>query len=463
MGIFSVGARMASKILPKAVKPAAKKVYRVVKTLPDVILGTSADAFGQGFKAAKGSKFMSRLKSGFRSVEADVAAKSAGGKGFFRRTTSELIHTPRDLWRGLKSGKAAAKVAGKNGILGAVKGFGKAIVKKMPLLGVLAIAGFDGPEVYNAFKEGGFKEGMKELGGVGIELGGMAVGAAIGSCFGPIGTIVGGIVGAIGGSLVRGKTYSERKEEAQQQQLYNDLKALGLSDEEVEYCIENGITVDDVKNAKEEPEEPAQSEKPEVPTEPETPVQQTPVAPVEPEVPTEPETSVQPIPVVPVEPDESTPAQPDQPLNPVQPTPVAPIDPSNPADPTAPVAPAPNLGTSTQQQLTNEQLLMILAVVMQQMQQQLMEHDERIINMILNQPQTSQAPVATTEPVEPVEAPAEPEDSSSSTNPFDPSGDYIEIKIPSNRPARITIEDNDKSNPFNKENLDEEHKIKFAA
>ncbi len=423
MGIFSVGARLVSKVLPKAIKPAAKKAYRVAKAMPDMIFGTSADAFGSGFKAARGSKLMSRLKSGFRSVEADIAAKSAGHGNFFKRTFKSLVDLPKDLYKGAKSGFTAARAASKSGVWGAVKGFGKAIAKKMPLIGVALTALIDGPEVYNAFKEGGFKEGMKELGGVGIELGGMAAGAAIGSCFGPVGTIIGGIVGAIGGALVRGKTYSERKEEAQQQQLYNDLKAMGLSDEEVEYCIENGITPDDVKKALEQPEKSAQPEQPtepEQPTQPEEPtptpvpapvVTPNPVDPTQPTDPTQPEE-----PTAPAVPEQPTqPEEPEQPAPTPVPAPVVtpnPVDPTQPADPTDPAAP--------------------------------------------------------TKPADEAEETDEADEPANTTNPFAPVDDEyeeeeIDIDIHIGKDNKVTVDVDDPSNPFNDNNYDKEYKIKYAA
>ena len=446
MGIFSVGARLVSKVLPKAIKPVAKKAYRVAKAMPDMIFGTSADAFGSGFKAARGSKLMSRLKSGFRSVEADIAAKSAGHGNFFKRTFKSLVDLPKDLYKGAKSGFTAARAASKSGVWGAVKGFGKAIAKKMPLIGVALTALIDGPEVYNAFKEGGFKEGMKELGGVGIELGGMAAGAAIGSCFGPVGTIIGGIVGAIGGALVRGKTYSERKDEAQQQQLYNDLKAMGLSDEEVEYCIENGITPDDVKKALEQPEKSAQ---PEQPTEPEQPAQ--------PEQPEQPAPTPVPAPVV--TPNPVDPTQPTDPTQPVQPT--DPTQPEQPADVTKP------------SQMSNEELIIMLAMIFQQLQQELMAHDERMVELLRQQtPQSPSteptAPAAPTKPADEAEETDEADEPANTTNPFAPVDDEyeeeeIDIDIHIGKDNKVTVDVDDPSNPFNDNNYDKEYKIKYAA
>ena len=63
MGIFSAVTRIGAKVIPNALKPAVKKGVRVANTLPEMLLGTGAESFGHGVKAAgKGSSFMKRLK-----------------------------------------------------------------------------------------------------------------------------------------------------------------------------------------------------------------------------------------------------------------------------------------------------------------------------------------------------------------------------------------------------------------
>ncbi len=226
---------------------------RGAKLLPDLLLGTGADVFGAGMRAAgKGSSIWTKVKTGAKTLE-----NANKGSNFFKRTFKELISTPKDLYRGVKSGASIAKTAGKSGIWGGIKGFGSAIAKKMPMIGAVLTVALEAPNIYKAFKEGGVKEGMKEIGGAGIELGAMAAGAAIGSAICPgVGTLIGGIAGSLIGMFARGKTYSEKQAEAQEQEgqatvqytpeEIQALRNVGLTDEEIALAQQNGYTIQDI-------------------------------------------------------------------------------------------------------------------------------------------------------------------------------------------------------------------------
>lgn len=203
-----------------------KIVTRGLKILPDFLLGTGSEVVGAGMKAAKGS-IWTKIKAGGRELEKAIANSPVKGN-FFTRTWSALKSLPGEL-----------KAAG-----GFMKGL-KVIGKKMPVIGAVLTAACELPNIIGAFKDGGFKAGVKEILGTGVELGGMAAGAAIGSAICPgVGTIIGGIVGAIGGSLIRGKTHTEKKKEAAQQaetDAIQQLIKMGYTEDQIQQAADKGI------------------------------------------------------------------------------------------------------------------------------------------------------------------------------------------------------------------------------
>lgn len=227
---------------------------RIANITPEFLLGTGAETVGKGIKNAKGS-IWTKIKSGGKALEADTIAKKAVKGGFIKRTFKELITTPKAMLQGGKIGARAAKIAGKSTAVGALKGVGKTLAKRMPMIGAVATLAIEGPSIYNAFKKGGFKAGMKECAGVGTELGCMAAGAAIGSVIPGVGTVIGGLVGGIVGMFVRNAIAPEKpsKEEAQQQTVeyskdeIKALKTIGFSEEEITQLKANGYTIEDIE------------------------------------------------------------------------------------------------------------------------------------------------------------------------------------------------------------------------
>lgn len=229
---------------------------RALKLAPDLLLGTGADTVGAAARATKGSIFK-KAKAGIKALESEVKANPTKG-GFFGRLWKDIKTTPAALRMGAKRGAVAARAAGKSTLWGGFKGVLKGIGKKMPMIGALITVAVEAPNIYKAFKEGGFKAGMKELGGAGVELGCMAAGTAIGATVGgPVGALVGGIIGGIVGCFVRGDTYSEKKAEAEAQAKlpkYSEedvaaLKEYGFTDEEIEQLRQNGYTMEDIAKA----------------------------------------------------------------------------------------------------------------------------------------------------------------------------------------------------------------------
>ncbi len=226
---------------------------KAAKLAPEFLLGTGSEVVGQGMKAAKGS-IWTKIKAGGKALETDIAKKAVKG-GFLKRTFKELLNTPKAMLQGGKIGARAAKIAGKSTAFGALKGVGKTLAKRMPMIGAVATLALEGPSIYKAFKEGGFKAGMKECAGVGTELGCMAAGAAIGSVIPGVGTVIGGLVGGIVGMFARNAIAPEKpsEDETQQQAVQyskDDIKALqtiGFSDEEIAQLQANGYTIEDIE------------------------------------------------------------------------------------------------------------------------------------------------------------------------------------------------------------------------
>lgn len=184
---------------------------RIAKVMPEAILGNGAEVAGAAMRSAKGS-VLTRGKAGFKALEADIAAKKALHGNFFKRITANLGDIPKLA----KEGYNAAKAAGKNSILGGLKGLGKGLGKNMPFIAALPTVLMELPNIFTTIKEQGFGEGVKEIAKTGTRLAGGALGATIGSAICPvIGTAIGWMAGEWLTSKVVGKSYTQKKEEAQ--------------------------------------------------------------------------------------------------------------------------------------------------------------------------------------------------------------------------------------------------------
>ena len=250
MGIMSLLTKGGSKALGYG--------KRIAKVTPDFLLGETSDVIGGAMKHTKGSLF-TKGKAGFHALEKHVARQSKNGS-FFTRVVKNLKTTPSAMKNGYKAAAATAKAAGKSGFIAGAKGAGKALLKKMPLIGAVLTVGLELPNIVRAFKDGGFKAGMKEIGGAGVELGCMAGGAAIGTCVGgPVGAAIGALIGGFVGMFARGKTHTEKKAEeeaakqAQPTKYTNEekeaLRECGFTDEEIKQLQDAGYTIQDVEQA----------------------------------------------------------------------------------------------------------------------------------------------------------------------------------------------------------------------
>ena len=225
---------------------------RIAKVAPDALLGETSDVIGGAMRHTKGSLF-TKGKAGFHALEKHVARQSKNGK-FFTRVYKNLVNTPKAVAKGYSA-------AAKNGLWAGIKGGGKALLKKMPLIGAVLTVAYEAPNIIGAFKDGGFKAGMKEIGGAGVELGCIAAGAAIGSAICPgVGSAIGGIIGGFVGMFARGKSHSEKKaeeaaaQEPAQQVQYSEadiktLKEYGFTDDEIQQLQAAGYTIEDINKA----------------------------------------------------------------------------------------------------------------------------------------------------------------------------------------------------------------------
>lgn len=207
---------------------------RGLKMAPDFALGTGGEAFEKtlresirGVKAADGSyvggtgykNFWTKLKDAFKASEAHNENLIKQEGGFLKAMKKNLMDIPSGLKNGWIDGANVAKAAGKSGIMGSLKGSGKFLMTRMPLIGSLLFMAFEAPNIIKATIDGGIVDGGAEF----VKAGSRAVGSMAGFCIGQalcpiplVGGIIGGLIGEWITSKIVGKSYSERKVEAEE-------------------------------------------------------------------------------------------------------------------------------------------------------------------------------------------------------------------------------------------------------
>lgn len=187
------------------------------KVMPEIVLGTGTETIAEALKTTKGSIFA-------KSDAAWKAIKDADTP-FFKN----LFNNLKDLYPSLKTSIAdsakAANAAGKSSFIGGIKGLGKGIQSKLPLIGSLALILMELPNIFTATKEKGIFQGGAEVVKATAKLTGASIGAAIGTAVIPI-PLVGSMIGWVAGEWLTGKivgkSYSdqiaEKEEEMKQQQ-----------------------------------------------------------------------------------------------------------------------------------------------------------------------------------------------------------------------------------------------------
>ncbi len=226
---------------------------RIVRVTPDLILGMSGggeattEALSKAMlKGYREGGLFNAARSGWTTLENAVPNNVSIGRRIYNGTVNGFksigegfknfganYHTGEmegilnfAKKEGLTVAEATEKIAGKNkfwaGLKGGLKGFSKA----MPFVGTALFALFELPNIFTAIKEKGLWQGVKETGKSVAKLGGAASGSAVGAAIGTaicpgIGTAIGGLIGWFVGekaaTAVVGKSYTEEKEEQQEQ------------------------------------------------------------------------------------------------------------------------------------------------------------------------------------------------------------------------------------------------------
>lgn len=209
MGLISSIVKYGSKALNYGVRAA--------KCAPEFVFGESATVIGKAYKAAPKGSIFSKAKVAGKAFESHVGKLAVSKGGFFTRLFRTTVGLPKALTTSAKAGMRLAGMKGTSKFLGALKGLGKGIAKKMPYIGAILTLVFEAPNIYEGYKKEGIKGALKQTAGAGVELGCMAAGAAIGSCICPgVGSAIGGIIGGIVGWGVRAFTFPEPSEEGEQ-------------------------------------------------------------------------------------------------------------------------------------------------------------------------------------------------------------------------------------------------------
>lgn len=203
--------------------------HRAWRIYPDFVLGTGNEAFSKALKETVKNRneqnyftsVWNGIKKGAKAAEAHNAQVNKLRGGFFKSLWHDLTTTHTKIAQGWNIAGKLAEKAGKTGgskFFAQLKGAGKGLMKRLPLIGSLAIVAFEVPNIFRATKDEGLVSGAAEVAKAGLRLGAGMTCAAIGQALIPI-PILGGLVGYIAGDslmgLLTGKSYTEKKEALQ--------------------------------------------------------------------------------------------------------------------------------------------------------------------------------------------------------------------------------------------------------
>ena len=164
------------------------------------------------------------LKTAYKEMDNATIQRIGPNGTFMGKVWKDFIDIPACFKNSIKSGwtKAGTKFGSK--LLGGLKGFGKAFMKKMPLIGGIMMLVGHIPNITAAFKDGGFGAGLLEIGKSGAKIGLDMAGFVIGQALIPI-PFVGGLIGSfvLGGigNAILGKGYKEKMAAKQQKATQN--------------------------------------------------------------------------------------------------------------------------------------------------------------------------------------------------------------------------------------------------
>lgn len=189
------------------------------EALERIVRGTK-DATGKRVGGVGYKNFGGSLKQSMLETEKVYKAVVAENGGFFRYAGKTLKNFPSEVSGAWKTSAEAAKAAGKSSLWSGIKGVGGTLMKRLPLIGTMALALTELPNIGRATADGGLLSGAAEAAKAGTKLLGFTAGGAIGQALCPIpfvGAIIGGILGEKIASLIAGKSYTEQKEEIKEE------------------------------------------------------------------------------------------------------------------------------------------------------------------------------------------------------------------------------------------------------
>lgn len=185
--------------------------------------------------AARPSRIAAAWKSGVLSEartilrsggQISTLAKLKGGLKGLAKTAGTAIKT---AWTTGSTAAATGKYLSKLGKFGKFLGGLGGVLKplcKMPVLASIITLGLEMPDICRAFSDGGFVEGIKQLGKSGAKI---TIATAVGALGTVVGGPVGGIVGYVAGealsSWIFGKSYNELHPKAEETQAQGDQNA----------------------------------------------------------------------------------------------------------------------------------------------------------------------------------------------------------------------------------------------
>jgi len=185
----------------------------------------------KGYRNADWKNFGKHMKTAYTDMDNATLAKIGPNGSFLGNIWKEFTDIPACFKNHIKDGWVKAGANGKSKLFGGIKGFGKAFLQKMPLIGsVMFLIGYV-PNIIAAFKEGGIGAGLWETAKsflkIGLDMGGFVIGQALI----PI-PLVGGLIGSMVlggiGNAILGKGYKEKnaakQNNATQNMIDSDIK-----------------------------------------------------------------------------------------------------------------------------------------------------------------------------------------------------------------------------------------------
>jgi len=225
------------------------------EVLERIVRGTK-DATTGKYTGGAGYKHLGKsIKTSILETEKAYKGVLTRDGSFWKYAGKSIRELPTELSTNWSAATTAAKAVGKSGFIGGLKSVGTTLGKKLPLIGSLIYAATEIPNIVRATADGGAISGAAEAAKTVGRMAGFTAGAVLGQVLIPIplvGGIIGGMVGEKLASLVVGKSYTEQKEEIQQEAkteaekqskkgVHSEEEEKEIPNEEEEYIVENDI------------------------------------------------------------------------------------------------------------------------------------------------------------------------------------------------------------------------------